>query len=168
MLLKLSPPFSLIAIVLIGLVTIAAAWGFQIFGGYAPCPLCLQQRWPYYAVIPLALVLLSQAGRSPGLLRTGLLLITLIMLAGAALALYHVGIELKWWTGPVTCAAAGGLSGGLPDLAGARIVRCDEAPWRFLGLSFAGWNLVISLLLAAIALGAALRRNAYGSSSVSQ
>jgi disulfide bond formation protein DsbB len=160
MILKRPHPFSLTAIVLIGLVAIASAWGFQIFGGYAPCPLCLQQRWPYYAAIPLALILLWHGGRSPVVLRAGLLLIALIMLAGAALALYHVGIEWKWWAGPATCAAAGGLSGGLPDLAGARIVRCDEAPWRFLGLSFAGWNLVISLLLAAIALHGVGRRNA--------
>ena len=160
MILKRSYPFSLITILLIGLLTIASAWGFQIFGGYAPCPLCLQQRWPYYAAIPIALALLWQGGRPPVVLRAGLLLIALIMLAGAALALYHAGIEWRWWSGPATCAVAGGLSGGLPDLAGARVIRCDEAPWRFLGLSFAGWNLVISLLLAAIALTGAGRRSA--------
>jgi disulfide bond formation protein DsbB len=160
MILKRSYPFPLIVIVLIGLPTIASAWGFQIFGGYVPCPLCLQQRWPYYAAIPLALALLWQGGHPPVVLRAGLLLIALIMLAGGALALYHAGIEWKWWPGPATCAAAGGLSGGLPDLASARVIRCDEAPWRFLGLSFAGWNLVISLLLAAIALNGAGPRKA--------
>lgn len=160
MTLSFSPRLCLIAVLLIGVATMAAAWGFQLLGGYAPCPLCLQQRWPYYALIPLAAVLLWQGDRSPLFLRAGLLLIALIMLVGAALALYHVGIEEKWWAGPASCAAAGGLSGGLPDLANARVIRCDEAPWRFLGLSFAGWNLVISSLLAVLALSGTLRRNA--------
>jgi disulfide bond formation protein DsbB len=51
-------------------------------------------------------------------------------------------------------------------------VRCDEAAWRFLGLSLAGYNVLISLGLAAVALWGFWRawqaRTAYGSSSVSQ
>jgi disulfide bond formation protein DsbB len=148
------PLASLWLFALVAVSTIAAAWAFQIFGAFAPCPLCLQQRWPYYFCIPLALLLIWWAGRlsSPNMLRFGLLLIALIMFAGAALALYHTGVEWKWWPGPRTCAAADDLSSGLPDLSNARVVRCDEAPWRFLGLSFAGWNLLISLALAALAL----------------
>jgi disulfide bond formation protein DsbB len=34
-------------------------------------------------------------------------------------------------------------------------VSCTEAAWRFLGLSLAGWNAVISLALAALAAAAA-------------
>jgi disulfide bond formation protein DsbB len=34
-------------------------------------------------------------------------------------------------------------------------VRCDEAAWRFLGLSLAGYNAVISFVLASIAAWAA-------------
>jgi disulfide bond formation protein DsbB len=90
----------------------------------------------------------------------GLLLIGLIMLAGAALAAYHVGIEWNWWEGPQSCAASGGLSGGLPDLSNTRLVRCDEAPWRFLGLSFAGWNMVVSVALAGLAFNALRSRTA--------
>jgi disulfide bond formation protein DsbB len=32
---------------------------------------------------------------------------------------------------------------------------CTEAMWRFLGLSFAGWNVLVSALLAALGLHAA-------------
>jgi disulfide bond formation protein DsbB len=164
-----SPLFQVtLVIAVIATLTIAAAWAFQLFGGYMPCPLCLTQRWPYYVVVPLAFLLLWQAKISPRLTRAGLLLIGLIMLAGAAVATYHAGVEWKWWPGPQSCAASGGLSGGLPDLTNARVVRCDEAPWRFLGLSFAGWNLVISLILAGLALGALRWRADQGSSSVSQ
>ena len=150
----------ILAIALIATLTIAAAWAFQILGGYAPCPLCLQQRWPYYVVVPLALLLLWQKNASVRFSRGGLLVIALVMLAGAGLAAYHVGIEWNWWKGPQSCAATGGLSGGLPDLSNARVVRCDEAPWRFLGLSFAGWNLAISMMIAALAFHALRRRSA--------
>lgn len=146
------------AIAVIAAATIAAAWAFELFGGYVPCPLCLQQRWPYYAAIPVALFLVWWGRHSLRSLRLGLLLIALIMLAGAALAVYHAGIEWQWWQGPQACAGGSRPSGILPDLSGARIIRCDEAPWRFLGLSFAGWNAVISLLLAAIALNGARPR----------
>ncbi len=149
-----------LAIALIATLTIAAAWAFQIIGGYAPCPLCLKQRWPYYIVVPFAFFLLWQGNASPRLNRMGLLLIGLIMLAGAALAAYHVGIEWNWWEGPQSCAASGGLSGGVPDLSNTRLVRCDEAPWRFLGLSFAGWNVVVSVALAGLAFNALRSRTA--------
>jgi len=32
------------------------------------------------------------------------------------------------------------------------VVRCDEAAWRFLGLSLAGYNAVISAALAVVGL----------------
>jgi len=152
--------------------TIAAAWGFEL-AGYLPCPLCLQQRWAYYAVVPLSGVLLGLLLADPrhgGLVRRGLLLVALIMTAGALLGAYHAGVEWKWWPGPAACAFGGGLSGGLPDLDTARAISCDEAQWRFFGLSFAGWNVVVSLVVAGLALWGARRPAgpAHGSSSASQ
>ena len=166
--LKHDPRSSALAIAILATATIAAAWAFQLWGGYSPCPLCLQQRWPYYLTIPLALLLLWWPGPASPVFRAGLTVIGFTMLGGASLAAYHAGIEWHWWPGPQTCAAATGLSGTLPDLSQVRIIRCDEAPWRFLGLSFAGWNLVISLILAVLALNAARQRTVHGSSSVSQ
>ncbi|MGE0210394.1 MAG: disulfide bond formation protein B [Parvibaculaceae bacterium] len=140
--------------------TLALAWGFQLVGGYVPCPLCLQQRWPYYAVIVLSaalLVVLSTSPTKTGLARAGLVLAALVMLAGAGLGVYHAGVEWHWWAGPAACGGGAGLSGGLPDLSTARVVRCDEAQWRFLGLSFAGWNVIVSCFVAAAALWGARR-----------
>jgi disulfide bond formation protein DsbB len=97
-----------------------------------------------------------------------LLLVALIMTAGAILGAYHAGVEWKWWPGPATCAFGGGLSGGLPNLDTARAISCDEAQWRFLGLSFAGWNVVVSLVVAGLALWGARRPEPHGSSSASQ
>jgi disulfide bond formation protein DsbB len=152
----LKPRHAILVILLTATATIAAAWAFQIIGGYAPCPLCLEQRWPYYAVIPIGIILLL-AGDRELLLRSGLLLIALIMIAGAALAVYHAGIEWRWWQGPQACSGGAGLTGTLPDLSNLSVVRCDEAALRILGLSLAGWNALISLLIAGLALAAARR-----------
>jgi disulfide bond formation protein DsbB len=135
-------------------VVILTALAFEHFGGYTACPLCLQERWAYYAGIPalfFALVLLS-AGHTR-MATAVFLAVALAFLANAALGTYHAGAEWKFWPGPDTCGGSQPLStgtGGLfKDLATTRVIRCDEAPWHFLGLSFAGWNVVTSLLLAA-------------------
>jgi disulfide bond formation protein DsbB len=141
---------------------ILTALAFEHFGGYTPCPLCLQQRYAYYASIPalfLALVLLS-AGRT-GTAAAVFALTALAFLANAGLGTYHAGAEWKFWPGPDTCGGSQPLSTGagglLKDLGTTRVIRCDEAPWHFLGLSFAGWNVAASLLLAATATSAAAK-----------
>jgi disulfide bond formation protein DsbB len=144
--------------------TILGAWGFEHIGGLAPCPLCYTQRYFYYAAIPLTALLLLVA-RSPqraGLMRGGLVLAGLILLAGAGVGAYHSGIEWKWWEGPQTCAGGAGLSEGgvLPDLGNLTIVRCDEPAWTLFGLSLAGYNVLIALPLALVAFwGANAARN---------
>ena len=139
------------------LAAITAALGFEHLGGYAPCPLCMQQRLAYHLGIPVALLafLLSRANHE-GLAALMLALVAAAFVANAGLGLYHAGVEWKWWPGPAACAAAGELSldegvSLLESLRKGRSVACDEAPWRFLSLSFAGWSAVISLGLGAIA-----------------
>ena len=140
---------------LISALTIIGAFVFQ-WWGYAPCHLCLMQRWAYYAVIPLSLIvfLLAMQGRPAA--RYGLLLIGLIMVASGIFGVYHAGVEWKWWPGPSTCE--GTLSGGLPKLGTEPVIACEEAALRILGLSLAGWNAVISFCLAAIAFIGARRK----------
>ena len=76
------------------------------------------------------------------------------------LGVYHAGVEWKWWTGPQECSGAledlGSAGGLLNKLQSITVVRCDEAAWRFLGLSLAGYNVLISLALAAVAAWAAM------------
>ena len=145
-----------LAVALIGAATILGAWFFEYGLGLAPCPLCLQQRIAYYVAVPLAVVVaLAAWRRAPrALIIAGLGVVVVAMVINAGLGVYHAGIEWKWWMGPQTCA------GPLADLGAGNlrrrieiidVVRCDEAPWRFLGLSLAGYNALISLALAAIA-----------------
>jgi disulfide bond formation protein DsbB len=122
-----------------------------------PCPLCLEQRLPYHIVIPLSLLMAVAAlvGAPRKLVAVGLLAILAAMLCGAALGAYHAGVEWHWWAGPKDCSGPvtdfttkGPL---LDQLKSIRVVRCDEAAWRFLSLSLAGYNFLISLALAALA-----------------
>lgn len=131
--------------------------GFQYIGGYIPCPLCYTQRDPYYAAIPVAAIATLSAWRKwPACLARGAILITgLLMVYAALLGIHHAGVEWKWWEGPASCAASSNttLDAGslLNDLATQKIPSCGEAAGRFLGLSFAGWNVVASSVLAVIA-----------------
>ncbi len=135
--------------------TLLGAWFFEYALGYAPCPLCLQQRIPYYIVSPLAVIVAAGAlaGWPRRWLAAGLAVIALAMLVSAGLGAYHSGVEWKWWAGPAACGTLGELGSGnlLERVQTTRIIRCDEAAWRFLGLSLAGWNVLISLALAAAA-----------------
>jgi disulfide bond formation protein DsbB len=145
------------AVAIVGGAAILGAWFFQYALGYMPCALCYEQRYPYYFAIPLALMALlgDQYGTRRKVLLAAMVAIALIMLWNAYLGVYHSGVEWKWWAGPRDCAgtlgdigASGGLLGKLQSI---HAPRCDEAAWRFLGLSLAGYNALISLALAAIA-----------------
>ena len=154
------------ALVFVGMVAvIATVLAFQHIGGYIPCKLCLQQRQPYYAAMPLAAIafLSIRLGWSPALSRLLLAIVALLLMSTAALAAYHAGVEWRWWAGPADCGAtAGNISNDvgdlLDDLTSTRPPACDEAALRILGLSFAGWNVIASAGLACIALIGALDR----------
>lgn len=132
---------------------LAAAFGFQHLGGLAPCPMCLWQRWPHAAAVALGLLGLLLPARALALLGA------LALLAGAGIAGFHAGVEQGWWEGPATCTAAAidGLSAEdlMKQIMAAPLVRCDEIPWSFAGLSMAAWNGVLSLGLALLWLRAA-------------
>ena len=155
-----------ITIAVVGAAAILGAFYFQYALGLAPCPLCLEQRIAYYVAIPLALILAFAAARSAprGLLVAGLAVIALAMLVNAGLGVYHAGVEWKFWAGPADCSGPvtnlGRASDLMSKLRNVTVVRCDEAAWRFLGLSLAGYNVLISAALAGVAAwgAAGLRR----------
>lgn len=143
--------------------TVGTALGFQYIGGFIPCKLCLEQRAPYYIGVPvMALATICAAFRAPAILTRGLLLVGgLLMIWGLGLGAYHAGVEWGWWEGPADCGLIqpSADSGNLLDQLNAVIPpSCSEAAGRFLGLSFAGWNVAASALFAAIAFRGALKR----------
>lgn len=140
---------------------ILTALGFQYIGGYVPCMLCLIERYAYYAGIPVLFAALAlTSGSYRGLAAVLFFLVALAFLANAGLGIYHAGAEWKFWPGPATCGGGESLttSAGslLNDIQGIKVMKCDEASFRFLGISFAGWNVVSSLLIMALALRAGL------------
>lgn len=145
----------------LSLLLLVTVFGFQLLGGLAPCPLCLWQRWPHGIAVLAAGLILWRAWRV-------LAAVALIaLLAGIGIAVYHAGIEWGFWPGPATCTAPGdvaGMSAGdlVARLNAAPVVRCDEVVWSFAGLSMAGWNAVVSVILVG------LWWRAYASSSASQ
>ncbi len=147
---------------LLGLATIATAWGFQLIGGYVPCKLCLEQRVPYYVALPLVLlaVIAVISARGSRIARALLFLAAVAMIYGAGLGVYQAGAEWGFWPGPADCGGGVAAPTDAKNLLGAlkqtRVVSCTEASWRMMGLSFAGWNAVASAGLALIGLWGAL------------
>ncbi len=152
-------------LLLVGMaVTVGTALGFQYIGGYIPCKLCLQERIPYYAGMPvMALAAISAWLRWPAAV-TRLLLVAggLLMTWSLCLGGYHAGVEWHWWAGPNDCGVVGpvdtGGKGVLDALNTFVPPQCDQAAGRLLGISFAGWNFLASAVLAAIAWWAAFAR----------
>lgn len=147
------------ALLTIGMiVVVGTALGFQHIGGYIPCALCLDQRQPYYYGIPVAIIAgLTAAAGLPSWITRGLLVIAgLMMIVGGGIGVYHAGVEWHFWAGPTTCSTtassmtqnAGDLLNELSTIKGP---SCTEAALRVLGLSMAGWNVIASVILAAIA-----------------
>jgi disulfide bond formation protein DsbB len=156
----LAPPRACLLLALTSAAILLAALALQYLGGLPPCPLCIWQRWPYVALIALGLVGWRWHPRA---MLGGA---TLVLLGGAGIAAYHVGVEQGWWALPAGCVA-GQSAEGLEDLK--RLLAeappaCDRVSFTFLGLTLAGWNLVTSLALAVYAATAALgfgKRTAY-------
>jgi disulfide bond formation protein DsbB len=153
--------------VLVAAAMLATAHAFETFGGYAPCTLCLRQREVYWTILGLGAVFMVLV-RMPGGPRwraATCWVLGLAFLVGTGIAVYHAGAEWKFWPGPQACASTGGTSVSAADmaafLAGDKVKppACDEAPWVFAGLSMAGWNALISLVLAALSAVAAVREH---------
>jgi len=126
--------------------TLAAAFGFQM-AGYAPCDLCWVQRYPYMLIIAVGLLatLTKQKAQFWPLIS-----ITLLSLWDAGVAIYHTGVEQKWWQGPSTCTG-GSLDPDTINISidtlykmNEAVVRCDEIPWDLFGISMAGFNALIA------------------------
>jgi len=146
-------------LVLACLGALGTAFASQYWGGLQPCVLCVYQRYAFGAAMALAaiafLVAGSAAGRRLMLIATGL-----AFAAGSAIAMFHVGVEQKWWKGTAECHAP-----QLPEnatveqlreiLLNQNFVACDQVPWEVFGISIAGFNVLASAVLAALSFWAA-------------
>lgn len=143
----------------LGLAAIAGAWGSQIFGGLVPCELCLEQRMAYYWGLPVLALVLILWNRLPlAVWYIGVAIGAAIFVWSAYMAGYHAGVEWGFWPGPTACTGTGSnlsfdsLSSGNLE----RVVPCDAVQFRFLGLSLAGYNTLVSLVIVALLVAAVI------------
>ena len=137
-----------VMIALGALAILSGAWFIELVLGVKPCPLCLEQRIPYYVGIPVAIAAAWAAPNHPRLGRVLLTLTALIFLIAAGMAAYHAGVEWGFWQGPADCSGpiptAATMGDFLKSLDHVRVIRCDEVAMRILGLSLAAWNMILA------------------------
>ncbi len=126
------------------------ALGSQYIGGLHPCEMCYWQRWPHDAAIVLALFAFgTRVNKASHVL---VALAALAIMVSGGIGVFHAGVEYGWWEGITTCSTtAAGVS--LEDIMRAPVVRCDVPQWTLLGISLAGFNVIISLGAGAVILG---------------
>lgn len=149
--------FAAVVVFVVGLATMGGFFFFEYVLGYPPCPLCVDQRMAFYFSVPLAALLWLGAthGAARKVLLLGFLVIAGLMLWNTGLSAYHAGVEWKFWAGPADCSgplnSLGSAGSLMQKLQSIRVVRCDEAAWRLFGISLAGYDVLVSLFLAAVA-----------------
>ncbi len=145
-----------VLVILAAALSLGGAWYLQIFGGLFPCPLCLEQRIPWYiasGIAAAALIIPLLAPHAAGWRMGALIPNAGLMFWGAYLGAYHVGVEHQWWgsscTGPGDTGSATVeelMAGLVTDTA----VPCDAIQWEMFGITLAGLNLVISATLGVV------------------
>jgi disulfide bond formation protein DsbB len=130
---------------------LGGAWFSQLVGHLYPCEMCHWQRWPHYAALIVALA----AFALPGAARPLVWLAALLIAVSGTIGVFHAGVEWHWWQGITACSSTVSASGTsaaerLDAIMRAPFVRCDQAQWRLLGVSLAGWNALVSLGGAAV------------------
>src|SRR3954463_12483571 len=130
---------------------LGGAYYFQYVVGLEPCEMCLWQRYPHMVAILFGLITVPLLVE-PRVALVFALLAILALFTTAGIGLFHAGVEQQWWQGPQSCT--GRVPAGLSAeelkqyLMNARMVRCDEIPWKMWNISMAGWNALLSGALA--------------------
>lgn len=134
----------------LALATIAGAWGSQVIGGLVPCELCLEQRLAYYWGLPVLALTLLLWQRLPRLVWLMAMMIAIaIFVWSTYMATYHAGVEWGFWPGPVACTGLGtDISfSDLSNMDATKVIPCDKVQFRLFGISLAGYNALISLVV---------------------
>ena len=130
--------------------SLSIAYFIQYVLGHKPCNLCIIERIPYIAAI--ILISLIFILNSYNKIISSLILIFFIF--GAVVSFYHFGIEQGFFNESLVCDLGNSQPLNkeelLNQLKKTEIVSCKDVTFRFLGLSLATINTVISLILSGI------------------
>ena len=142
---------------LIGVSAIGFAYYMEHLHNLPPCVLCIYQRWVYFFIIFLSVLLfvIDKQGKKGS--KTIMFIFFLTFFVGSVISLYHIGVEKNWWAGTESCAANGDFGNADVDtlrkgLLQKSIPRCDEVLWSLFGISMAGYNFILSFLLSIFSL----------------
>jgi len=133
------------------IVSLSTAYFIQYILGHKPCNLCLIERIPYLAsVILISLIFIVNKFE-----KITAIILLLFFLFGFVISFYHVGIEQGFFSESLVCDLkefSNNLSKEdlLKQLENNTPVSCKDVTFRFLGLSLATINTVISVVLSAI------------------
>ena len=116
--------------------------------GFAPCSLCLMQRYPHILVGITSVWLIFFRTHNFFLYPAN----TLVMALSIILASYHVGVEQSIFQGPQSCSSSNislvterSAEALLKEILNTSVIRCNEVTWSFMSLSMATWNLILSI-----------------------
>ena len=132
------------------ILSLSIAYFIQYVLGHKPCNLCIIERIPYIAAIILILVIFI-LNRNQKIISS---LILIFFIFGAVVSFYHFGIEQGFFSESLVCDLGNSQPLNKEDLLNqlkkTEIVSCKDITFRFLGLSLATINTVISLILSGI------------------
>lgn len=144
-----------VAIIVAAGAILGTAYFFEYVLGILPCALCQYQRLAWWVAIGVAGASFY-LGRLPAWQMAGTALAALVVLSGGAIAGYHVGVEQGWWEGPSSCSSSAFGTNDLDALRSAimaaPVIRCDEVAWSLFGISMAGYNMLLTLIVGGAAL----------------
>ena len=138
------------SILAFSILSLSIAYFIQYVLGHKPCNLCIIERVPYIAaIILISLVFILNKYQK---IISSLMLIFFIF--GAVVSFYHFGIEQGFLSESLVCDLGNSRALNkeelLNQLKKTEIVSCKDVTFRFLGLSLATINTVISLILSGI------------------
>ena len=132
------------------ILSLSIAYFIQYVLGHKPCNLCIIERIPYIAAIIL-ISLIFILNRYQKIISS---LILIFFIFGSVVSFYHFGIEQGFFSESLVCDLGNSQPINkeelLNQLKKAEIVSCKDVTFRFLGLSLATINTVISLILSGI------------------
>ena len=132
------------------ILSLSIAYFIQYVLGHKPCNLCIIERIPYIAAIIL-ISLIFILNRYQKIISS---LILIFFIFGAVVSFYHFGIEQGFFSESLVCDLGNSQPMNkeelLNQLKKAEIVSCKDVTFRFLGLSLATINTIISIILSGI------------------
>ena len=132
------------------ILSLSIAYFIQYVLGHKPCNLCIIERIPYIAAIIL-ISLIFILNRYQKIISS---LILIFFIFGSVVSFYHFGIEQGFFSESLVCDLGNSQPINkeelLNQLKKAEMVSCKDVTFRFLGLSLATINTIISIILSGI------------------